>query len=103
MLCIEEAFDEWVLGRANFELYTDFEDRWERDLDDMIRRDLNHPYIIMWSTGNEVEERDGYAWSQKLTDKVRNLDSTRLVSVTACSLFSKLGSVPLRRLLVIRL
>lgn len=91
MLVIEEAFDEWVLGRTDFGLHITFEDRWERDLEDMIRRDYNHPSIIMWSTGNEVEERDGsadgYAWSCRLAEKVKSLDSTRPVSASACSLF----------------
>ena len=91
MLVIEEAFDEWVMGRTDFGLHITFEDRWERDLEDMIRRDYNHPSIIMWSTGNEVEERDGtadgFAWSRRLAAKVRSLDGTRPVSASACSLF----------------
>lgn len=91
MLVVEEAFDEWVLGRTDFGLHITFEDRWERDLEDMIRRDYNHPSIIMWSTGNEAEERDGsadgYAWSRRLAEKVRSLDASRPVSASACSLF----------------
>lgn len=90
MLVVEEAFDEWVLGRTSFGSHIFFEDRWERDLEAMITRDYNHPSIIMWSTGNEVEERDGsadgFAWSKRLADKVRLLDNTRPVSATACSL-----------------
>lgn len=91
MLAIEEAFDEWVLGRTSFGSHIFFEDCWERDLESMLQRDFNHPSIIMWSTGNEVEERDGsadgYAWSRRLADKVRELDASRPVSATACSLF----------------
>lgn len=91
MLVIEEAFDEWVLGRTSFGSHIFFEDRWERDLEDMINRDYNHPSIIMWSIGNEVEERDGsadgYGWSRRLAAKVRSLDASRPVSATACSLF----------------
>lgn len=37
MLVIEEAFDEWVMGRTDFGLHITFEDRWERDLEDMVR------------------------------------------------------------------
>lgn len=95
MLCVEEAFDEWVLGRTSFGLHLTFEDRWERDLEDMIGRDFNHPSIIMWSTGNEVEERDGsadgFAWSKWLAEKVKALDPTRPVSAAACALFSEYG------------
>lgn len=93
MLVVEEAFDEWVLGRTSFGSHLYFEERWEKDLEDMILRDFNHPSIVMWSTGNEVEERDGsadgYIWSKRLAEKVRNLDNTRPVSATACSLFSE--------------
>lgn len=98
MLCIEEAFDEWVLGRTSFGLHITFEDRWEQDLEDMISRDFNHPSIIMWSTGNEVEERDGsadgFAWAEKLADKVKSLDTSRPVSASACALFSEYGARP---------
>jgi len=91
MLVVEEAFDEWVLGRTSFGSHIFFEEHWEHDLEDMITRDYNHPSIIMWSTGNEVEERDGSAdgfeWSRRLAEKVKSLDRTRPVSATACSLF----------------
>jgi beta-galactosidase len=68
ILVVEEAFDEWVLGRTSHGHYTVFESQWENDLKAMIGRDYNHPSIIMWSTGNEVEERDGsadgFTWSR---------------------------------------
>lgn len=98
MLCIEEAFDEWILGRTSFGLHITFESNWEKDLEDMINRDFNHPSIIMWSTGNEVEERDGSAdgfdWAKRLANKVRSLDSSRPVTASACALFSEYGQRP---------
>ena len=54
MLVIEEAFDEWVVGRMDFGQHITFEDRWERELEDTIRRDYSHTSIIMWSTGNQA-------------------------------------------------
>jgi beta-galactosidase len=98
MLVIEEAFDEWVLARTSFGIYKEFEYEWEDILESMIGREYNHPSIIMWSTGNEVEERDGsadgYAWSKRLAEKVRSLDTSRPVSVTACSLPEQYGKRP---------
>lgn len=98
MLVVEEAFDEWVMGRTSFGLHVTFEQCWEKDLEDMITRDYNHPCIVMWSTGNEVEERDGtadgFAWAKRLADKVRSLDASRPVSATACALFSEYGNRP---------
>ena len=98
MLVVEEAFDEWVMGRTSFGLHVTFEQCWEKDLEDMITRDYNHPCIVMWSTGNEVEERDGtadgFAWAKRLADKVRSLDASHPVSATACALFSEYGNRP---------
>ncbi len=74
---MEEAFDEfrrgkkkWIRGRNvgqqlginaypkyyNRNGYSDFYDEWaQRDIQDMVRRDRNHPCIIMWSIGNETD------------------------------------------------
>jgi beta-galactosidase len=74
---IEEAFDEfkrgkkkWIKGRNvgqrlgikaypeyyNRNGYSDFYEQWaRRDIQDMVRRDRNHPSIIMWSIGNETD------------------------------------------------
>jgi beta-galactosidase len=98
IVVIAEAFDEWALARTSFGIYQYFEYEWESVLESMISREYNHPGIIMWSTGNEVEERDGsadgYAWSARLADKVRSLDTSRPVSVTACSLPEEYGRRP---------
>jgi beta-galactosidase len=66
-LVIDEAFDEWELpkkkwlegwnaGTPGKEGYSaDFSEWGRRDLKDFILRDRNHPSIIMWSIGNEVD------------------------------------------------
>ena len=53
----------------------------------MIRRDRNHPCVVMWSTGNEVREQlsiPGHAISQRLTDIAHDEDPSRFVSA-GCS------------------
>lgn len=67
LLVKDEAFDEWEYskkkwitgwnkGTPGFQGSADYFREWsERDLADMIRRDRNHPSIIMWSIGNEVD------------------------------------------------
>ncbi|MFC1764282.1 sulfatase-like hydrolase/transferase [Planctomycetota bacterium] len=67
LLVMDEAFDEWEFpkrkwlvgwnkGKPGYEGSYDFFKAWSsRDVADMVRRDRNHPSIIMWSIGNEVD------------------------------------------------
>ncbi len=71
MLAIAEAFDEWHVPKGkNLEYigdnkatgtpaarsYSEHFNEWaERDLKSLIKRDFNHPSVIMWSIGNEIE------------------------------------------------
>ena len=57
MLVMAEAFDCWAQGKNPDDYHVYFWNWWERDLSNMIKRDRNHPSIILWSIGNEIPMR----------------------------------------------
>jgi beta-galactosidase len=82
-LVMDEAFDEWKLSKTMFG-YGRFFDKWsKRDLTDMIRRDRNHPSIILWSIGNEIPEQNNanaFEMAKRLVDICYREDPTRPVT-----------------------
>ncbi len=80
---IDEAFDEWRSGKCENGYHTLFDEWAEKDLTAMIRRDRNHPCVIMWSIGNEIGEQrldDGAEVARFLTDICHREDPTRPVT-----------------------
>ena len=93
MLVMDEAFDMWNQPKNPGDYHLWFADWWERDLTAMVLRDRNHPCVISYSIGNEIEERDGNSdgavWSVRLAKKVKELDPTRPVTAAVCSIWDR--------------
>lgn len=83
MLVIDEAFDAWKYGKNPYDYHLYFNDWWKKDITSMVTRDYNHPSIIMWSIGNEVQEKgtpEGAQTAKLLANYTRELDATRAVT-----------------------
>ncbi len=80
LLVLDEPFDVWEAHKVKFDYAGDFAQEWKRDIDSMIRRDRNHPSIVIWGIGNEIPELEtakGAPLARQLIAEVRSLDSTR--------------------------
>jgi beta-galactosidase len=84
---MDEAFDCWAKRKKPNDYHLFFADWHEQDLRALVRRDRNHPSVILWSIGNEIaEQRDIEGWktAQQLAAIVRGEDRTRAVTA-ACN------------------
>lgn len=85
MLILDEVFDCWASGKNENDYSVHYQKWHKKDIEALVCRDRNHPSVIMWSLGNEVEEQyhpeKGVA--AYLKDIVRLYDTTRPVSFGA--------------------
>jgi beta-galactosidase len=87
LLVIDEAFDMWQKPKTPQDYHQFFDKFWKQDLEAMIVRDRNHPSVILWSIGNEINERaelSGLEITKNLVDLVHKLDPTRPATEALC-------------------
>jgi beta-galactosidase len=85
-LVMNEAFDEWKVpkGQIGPNGYANYFDEWyERDVQNFVRRDRNHPSVVLWSAGNEIGDQgspQGPETLEKLLKVFHAEDPTRPVT-----------------------
>jgi beta-galactosidase len=85
ILVVNEVFDKWD-KKAGYLREMDFDEFAERNIRNFIKRDRNHPCVVLWSVGNEIGEIQfnidgGFEKLNKMVTYVRKYDPTRPVTL----------------------
>lgn len=78
MLILSEGFDMWEGSKTQYDYARFFKEWCERDVRSWVRRDRNHPSLLLWSIGNEIydthADEHGQDITRRLTKAVREHD-----------------------------
>ena len=89
MLVINEAFDMWRIANDPYDYHLYFDGNWQSDIESFVKRDINHPSVILWSIGNEIrgmESPEVIGVEKMLAAKVRSIDPSRQVTAAVNNL-----------------
>ncbi len=88
---MDELSDIWTRCKSNYDYGLYFNEWWNFDLTAMVRKDYNHPSVIMYSLGNEIPEVAtdlGVEISYKLDKRIKELDDTRYTLLSINGVFA---------------
>ena len=99
MLVMDESFDMWNTSKTTHDYALYFNEWWKHDLKAMIEKNYNHPSVIMFTLGNEIQEigtKSGATLNREMVEYARTLDSTRYISNAVNGMFTvfdKMGEI----------
>lgn len=86
ILVVDELYDKWLTQYAGGRV--DWESLWQKDVPEWVKRDRNHPSVVMWSLGNELQQYSNLPFNNwgvtayKLQKELlHRYDDTRLTTV----------------------
>lgn len=83
MMVMAESFDMWLYPKCKNGYARFFKEWADRDIENLVRANRNHPSVVMWSIGNEIPEQwseEGRSISEHLQNLCHQLDDTRPVT-----------------------
>lgn len=97
VLVMEETFDAWTQSKTDDDYSRRFAASWERDLDALVAKDFNHPSVILYCIGNEIQEigtPHGARQGRLIAERIRRQDPTRLVTNAINGMMTVLDKLP---------
>lgn len=91
MYVMDESFDVWDRCKSDYDYGLYFQEWWEKDVTSMVRKNYNHPSVILYSIGNEIPEiatHYGAKLSHKISEKIKSLDPTRYTLASINGVFA---------------
>ena len=86
ILVVDELYDKWLAQYAGGRV--DWESLWQKDIPEWVKRDRNHPSVVLWSLGNELQQYSNLPfndWGVTAYELQKQLlhryDDTRLTTV----------------------